>query len=82
MFQRLRKWWKGEYVPSTLDHALHGGPGEGHFKQPRWALLLKSIYGFVRGDQNRRWHETAIGKVFISVVSSILVAFVIRALWP
>jgi hypothetical protein len=81
MLNWLKNWWRGEYTPSTLDHVLHGGPGEGHYKRPLVRRALASIVAFLRGNQDKAWHDTAIGRVIIAVISGLIVAAVAGRFW-
>ena len=52
MFNRMKRWWTGEFVDSTLEHILdENESGEGHFKRPWLARAVIATGVFL----NKEW---------------------------
>lgn len=46
MIQKIRKWWRGEYIPTPLSEILEETPPTERFKKPAIRIALESVWKF------------------------------------
>jgi hypothetical protein len=65
MFDRVREWWEGEFVGSSLKHILgEEGGGESHFRRPRLAKVMIVAMRFLK----REWKWVVGTSISIAAV--------------
>lgn len=74
MFRRIRAWWRGRWIDSTLD-SLFPGPGrvsspDGHFERPWLARAWLALADY----WDRHWQFTL--NALIAIAAILVAAYV------
>jgi hypothetical protein len=69
IFEKIKFWWQGEFVHSSLEHALgESEDGASYVRRPRLVVVLKVIGSFF----SKEW-KWVIG--FILTVLALYIAY-------